>query len=194
MPRRRLGRSAGWRPMIGRNRPRAPRPGTSHQRDEARWPASPPRSGAGRLDRWPRRVSAGATTRSRQEIARIYTLLEIARCTEPAGPRPPRPRPAGPGPEVSTGKLAASDLLRQLRDVGSRRAGPTDADGRATRPLGGMLQRARPCSARPSHRRRHRPDPAQHHRRAGPRPARRTAVDKDVPFAELKVGTQRDNV
>jgi len=83
-----------------------------------------PRSGAGDLllglvDRYGARDDPCV----RQDVARIYTLLEIARITElrvraalDAGERP--------GPEVSIGKLAASNLLRDLRDVMFRICGP----------------------------------------------------------------------
>ena len=40
------------------------------------------------------------------------------------------------------------------------------------------------------HRRRHRRDPAQHHRRPRPRLPREPSVDRGVPFRDLKVGTQ----
>ena len=59
----------------------------------------------------------------RQEVARIHTLLEIARYTD-LRVRAAVDRGGRPGPEVSVGKLAASRLLRELRDTMFRICGP----------------------------------------------------------------------
>jgi alkylation response protein AidB-like acyl-CoA dehydrogenase len=59
----------------------------------------------------------------RQEVARIHTLLEIARYTD-LRVRAAVDRGGRPGPEVSVGKLAASNLLRELRETMFRVCGP----------------------------------------------------------------------
>jgi alkylation response protein AidB-like acyl-CoA dehydrogenase len=59
----------------------------------------------------------------RQEVASIYTLLEIARYTD-LRVRAAVDRGGRPGPEVSVGKLAASRLLREMRDTMFRICGP----------------------------------------------------------------------
>ncbi len=73
---------------------------------------------------------------TRQEIAQAYTLLEIARFTDlrvkakvEAGGRP--------GPEVSVGKLAASHLLRTLRESMLRAMGPAGTLWDDDAPMGG---------------------------------------------------------
>ena len=79
--------------------------------------AQPKHSGAGDLlIALVREYKVEADPCIRQDVARVLTLLEIARMTDlrvraaiDAGGRP--------GPEVSIGKLAASNLLRELRDV-----------------------------------------------------------------------------
>ena len=53
----------------------------------------------------------------RDKVMRIYTLMEITRYTS-LRVQAARAAGRGPGPEVSTGKLVASELVRQLRDVG----------------------------------------------------------------------------
>jgi len=74
----------------------------------------------------------------RQELAQLYTLLEIARYTDlraraaiDAGGRP--------GPEVSVGKLAASHLLRTMRDTLYRLCGPAATLWGDDAPLGGRV-------------------------------------------------------
>ncbi|HEX3566191.1 MAG TPA: acyl-CoA dehydrogenase family protein [Acidimicrobiales bacterium] len=74
----------------------------------------------------------------RQEVAVIFTLLEIARFTDlrvraavEAGGRP--------GPEVSVGKLAASHLLRTMRDTLLRLCGPAATLWDGDAPLGGKV-------------------------------------------------------
>ena len=75
---------------------------------------------------------------TRQDYATIHTLLEIARFTDlrvkaavQSGGRP--------GPEVSVGKLAASHLLRTLRDVMFRVCGPDAMLWGDDAPLGGRV-------------------------------------------------------
>src|SRR5581483_1343967 len=87
----------------------------------------------------PQLFGKGADPVVRQDIARIYTLLEIARFTglraQAAAARGERP-----GPEVSTGKLMASTIVRTLRDAGLRIEGPHGMLHGSDAPLGGMLQ------------------------------------------------------
>ena len=59
----------------------------------------------------------------RQEVARVHTLLEIARYTD-LRVRAAIDRGGRPGPEVSVGKLAASRLLQTLRETMFRICGP----------------------------------------------------------------------
>jgi len=125
----------------------------------------------------------------RQDIARIYTLLEIARFTglraQAAAARGERP-----GPEVSTGKLMASTIVRTLRDAGLRIEGPHGMLHGSDAPLGGMLQFLALFS--PAVSIAGGTDEVQRNiigeRVLGlpsePRP------DKELPFRELKVGTQ----
>ena len=125
----------------------------------------------------------------RQDVARLYTLLEIARFTglrsQAAAARGDRP-----GPEVSTGKLMASTIVRTLRDVGLRIEGPHGMLHGEDAPMGGMLQFLALFS--PAVAIAGGTDEVQHNiigeRVLGlpsePRP------DKELPFRELKVGTQ----
>src|SRR3546814_16025157 len=70
---------------------------------------------------------------------RIYTLMEIARFTS-LRVQAAKAAGRGPGPEVSTGKLAASEMVRQIRDVGLEALGPPGQLMGDDTPLGGMLQ------------------------------------------------------
>src|SRR3546814_18153982 len=66
----------------------------------------------------------GADTKVlRDKVMRSYTLMEIARFTS-LRVQAAKAAGRGPGPEVSTGKLAASEMVRQLRDVGLEALGP----------------------------------------------------------------------
>jgi alkylation response protein AidB-like acyl-CoA dehydrogenase len=124
----------------------------------------------------------------RQDVARLYTLLEIARFTglrsQAAAARGDRP-----GPEVSTGKLMASTIVRTLRDAGLRIEGAHGMLHGDDAPLGGMLQFLALFS--PAVAIAGGTDEVQHNiigeRVLGlpsePRP------DKELPFRELKVGT-----
>ena len=75
-----------------------------------------------------------------------------------------------PGPEASVGKLLATDTMARTSEVARLLLG-TAARGRRRR-LGHLgVDRAPARRSGLPHRRRHRRDPAQHHRRARPRPA-----------------------
>jgi alkylation response protein AidB-like acyl-CoA dehydrogenase len=127
---------------------------------------------------------------ARQEFAQVYTLLEIARYTDlrvkaaiEAGGRP--------GPEVSVGKLAASHLLRTMRDTMFRFAGMHATLWGDDAPLGGAVHEVGFSSYLISIG--GGTDQIQRNiigERVLGLPAE-PRVDKDVPFSELKVGTQR---
>jgi alkylation response protein AidB-like acyl-CoA dehydrogenase len=76
---------------------------------------------------------------TRQEFARIHTLVEIARYT---GLRAKAAAERGnrPGPEASTGKLAASHMLRTMRESMLRLQGPSAMLMGDDAPMGGMAQ------------------------------------------------------
>jgi alkylation response protein AidB-like acyl-CoA dehydrogenase len=123
-------------------------------------------------------------------VMRAYTLLEIARFT---GLRVQAAAAAGrgPGAEVSTGKLLASELVRLLRDVGLEALGADAMLAGEDAPLGGMLQQLALFS--PAISIAGGSDQIQRNiigeRVLGLPPEPR--VDKDIPFSELTVGTQR---
>ncbi len=126
----------------------------------------------------------------RDKVMRIYTLMEIARYTS-LRVQAAKAAGRGPGPEVSTGKLVASELVRQLRDVGLEALGPYGQLMGADTPLGGMLQQLALFS--PAISIAGGSDQIQRNiigERVLGLPGE-PRVDKDVPFAELKVGTQR---
>jgi alkylation response protein AidB-like acyl-CoA dehydrogenase len=126
----------------------------------------------------------------RQEVARIHSLIEIARYTDlrakaaiEAGARP--------GPEVSIGKLAASHLLVTIREALFRICGPYATLWGADAPFGGRVHDVGFSSYLISIG--GGTDQIQRNiigeRVLGlPREPR---ADKDVPFSQLKVGTQR---
>lgn len=126
---------------------------------------------------------------ARQEFATAYTLLEIARYTDlrvkaaiEAGGRP--------GPEVSVGKLAASHLLRTLRDTMFRFAGMEGTLWGDDAPLGGAIHEIGFSSYLVSIG--GGTDQIQRNiigERVLGLPSE-PRVDKELPFNELKVGTQ----
>jgi alkylation response protein AidB-like acyl-CoA dehydrogenase len=126
----------------------------------------------------------------RDQVMKIYTLMEIARYT---GLRVQAAVESGkgPGPEVSTGKLVASELVRSIRDTGLGALGAHGMLVGDDAPLGGMLQALALFS--PAISIAGGTDQIQRNiigeRVLGlPREPR---VDKDVAFSELRVGTQR---
>ncbi|HEX5366884.1 MAG TPA: acyl-CoA dehydrogenase family protein [Acidimicrobiales bacterium] len=135
------------------------------------------------------RYGRGDDPVARQEVARIHSLIEIARYTDlrakaaiEAGGRP--------GPEVSVGKLAASHLLRTMRDTLFRLCGPDATLWGEDAPWGGRVHEVGLSSYLISIG--GGTDQIQRNiigeRVLGlPREPR---ADKDVPFNELKVGTQ----
>jgi len=138
----------------------------------------------------PALVGRGDDKVLRDKVMRIYTLLEIARYTS-LRVQAAKAAGRGPGPEVSTGKLVASELVRQWRDVGLEALGPYGQLIGDDTPLGGMLQQLALFS--PAISIAGGSDQIQRNiigERVLGLPGE-PRVDKDVPFAELKVGTQR---
>jgi alkylation response protein AidB-like acyl-CoA dehydrogenase len=126
----------------------------------------------------------------RQEVARIHSLIEIARYTDLRA-RAAVERGGRPGPEVSIGKLAASHLLETMRETLFRLCGPAATLWGDDAPLGGRVHEVGLSSYLISIG--GGTDQIQRNiigeRVLGlPREPR---ADKDVPFSELKVGTQR---
>ncbi|MDP1821111.1 MAG: acyl-CoA dehydrogenase family protein [Acidimicrobiales bacterium] len=125
----------------------------------------------------------------RQDVTRIYTMLEIARFTglraQAAAARGDRP-----GPEVSTGKLLASHLVRALRDVGLRLEGAHGMLVGTDAPMGGMMQSLALFS--PAISIAGGSDEVQRNiigERVLGLPAE-PRVDKDIPYRDTMVGTQ----
>lgn len=148
--------------------------------------------GAGMIKMLAQAFGKGNDPLARQDIARIYSLLEIARITSL---RAKAASAAGrqPGPEVSTGKLAASTLVRDLRDSGLRMMGPGGMLFGKDAPMGGMLQQLALFSPAISI-------------AGGSDQIQRNIIgervlglpgeprnDKTLPYKELKVGTQRSD-
>ena len=124
------------------------------------------------------------------KLMRIYSLMEIARFTS-LRVQAAAAAGRGPGPEVSTGKLLASELVRQLRDVGLEALGAHGQLMGDDTPLGGMLQQLALFS--PAISIAGGSDQIQRNiigERVLGLPGE-PRVDKDIPFAELVVGTQR---
>lgn len=126
----------------------------------------------------------------RQDIASLYSLLEISRYTglraQAAAARGERP-----GPEVSTGKLMASKIVRLMRDTILRIEGAQGMLHGSDAPLGGMAQYLALFS--PAISIAGGSDEVQRNiigeRVLGlPGDVR---VDKELPFKDLQVGTQR---
>ena len=111
----------------------------------------------------------------RQDLMKLHTLGEIGRFNNL---RLKAAKAAGQDiPGIGNiSKLAMSDIMRQTRDVGLRVIGAAgmlhayddDAkavnDGATGNPFAQMVTQHRAVGAGPAHLRRHRPDPAQHHR------------------------------
>ena len=126
----------------------------------------------------------------RQGLAQLHSLEEIARYTTlrakaaiQAGGRP--------GPETSTGKLAAANLMRAARDLGMSIIGAHGMLNGSDAPLGGAMQMLTLSS--PSIAIAGGSDQIQRNiigERVLGLP-REPSVDKDVAFRDLKVGTQR---
>ena len=146
--------------------------------------------GAAMLKMLPQMFGKAGEPVVRQDIASLYTLLEISRYTglraQAAAARGERP-----GPEVSTGKLMASKIVKSMRDAILRIEGAQGMLHGDDAPLGGMAQYLALFS--PAISIAGGSDEVQHNiigeRVLGlPGDVR---VDKELPFKDLKVGTQR---
>jgi alkylation response protein AidB-like acyl-CoA dehydrogenase len=147
-------------------------------------------AGGGMIKELPKLFGRDRDPVVRQEVARLYTLLEIARYTQLRA-KAAAARGERPGPEVSTGKLAASELVRTIRDAGLAMQGPAGMLTGTDAPLGGMLQQLALFS--PAVSIAGGSDQVQRNiigERVLGLPVEPRA-DKDVPFRELLVGTQR---
>lgn len=127
---------------------------------------------------------------TRQDYATVHTLLEIARYTD-LRVKAAVEQGGRPGPEVSVGKLAASHLLRTLREVMFRICGADATLWGEDAPLGGRMHEVGFSSYLISIG--GGTDQIQRNiigeRVLGlPKEPR---VDKDLAFSELLVGTQR---
>jgi alkylation response protein AidB-like acyl-CoA dehydrogenase len=74
----------------------------------------------------------------RQDIARLYTLMEIGRFTGLRS-KAATERGQAPGPEQSTGKLFMSQMMRSMRDFMLGLMGPSGMLAGDAAPLGGMF-------------------------------------------------------
>jgi alkylation response protein AidB-like acyl-CoA dehydrogenase len=75
----------------------------------------------------------------RQDVAKLYTLMEISRYTGLRS-KAAAARGDAPGPEQSTGKLMMSVMMRQMRDFMLRIEGPAGMLMGDDAPMGGMAQ------------------------------------------------------
>lgn len=146
--------------------------------------------GAGMIKMLPMVFGRTGDRIARQDTARLYTLMEIARFTglraQAAAARGDRP-----GPEVSTGKLMASKIVRQMRDSSLRMAGAQGMLGGPDAPFNGMLEMLALFS--PAVSIAGGTDEVQRNivgERVLGLPVE-PRVDKDVAFRDLLVGTQR---
>jgi alkylation response protein AidB-like acyl-CoA dehydrogenase len=126
----------------------------------------------------------------RQDIARLYSLMEISRYTALRS-KAAAERGDAPGPEQSTGKLFVSGLVRSMRDVMLGMMGPSGMLVGADAPLGGMFTWMALFS--PAISIAGGTDEIQRNiigeRVLGLPPEPRP--DKEIPFRDLLVGTQR---
>ena len=127
----------------------------------------------------------------RQQVAYTYSIMEIARMT---GMRAKAKAAKGdaPGPEVSTGKLAASRIIRNLRETAMHILGPQGMLYGDDAPMGGFVQQM--ALFAPAVSIAGGSDEIQRNiigERVLGLPSE-PRIDKEVPFKELKVGTQRD--
>lgn len=126
----------------------------------------------------------------RQWLAQIHSLEEIARYTALRSKAAVQ-KGGRPGPESSTGKLAIADLMRRARDIGMSIIGAHGMLNGSDAPLGGAMQQL--TLSCPSIAIAGGSDQIQRNiigERVLGLP-REPSVDKDVPFRDLKVGTQR---
>src|SRR5206468_8051834 len=75
----------------------------------------------------------------RQDLARLYSMMEISRYTALRS-KAAAARGDAPGPEQSTGKLMMSVMMRQMRDFMLGLQGPSGMLMGADAPMNGMAQ------------------------------------------------------
>jgi len=125
----------------------------------------------------------------RQDLARLYSMMEISRYTALRS-KAAAARGDAPGPEQSTGKLMMSVMMRQMRDFMLGLQGPSGMLMGADAPMNGMAQWMALFS--PAISIAGGTDEIQRNiigeRVLGLPPEPRT--DKEVAFRELRVGTQ----
>ena len=125
----------------------------------------------------------------RQDLARLYSLMEISRYTTLRS-KAAAARGEAPGPEQSTGKLVMSSMMRQMRDFMLGLQGPAGTLIGDDAPMGGMAQWMALFS--PAISIAGGTDEIQRNiigeRVLGLPPEPRP--DKEAPFRELRVGTQ----
>src|SRR3954447_10258597 len=125
----------------------------------------------------------------RQDMARLYSMMEISRYTTLRS-KAAAARGDAPGPEQSTGKLMMSLMMRQMRDFMLGLQGPSGMLMGADAPMNGMAQWMALFS--PAISIAGGTDEIQRNiigeRVLGLPPEPRT--DKEIAFRELRVGTQ----
>ena len=126
---------------------------------------------------------------TRQQVAQLYTLVEIARFTSLRA-QAAVARGGRPGPEVSTGKLAMSQIVRLMRDTSLGILGAGGMLSGEDAPMAGMMQYLALMS--PALSIAGGTDEVQKNivgERVLGLPSE-PRVDKDIAFRDLKVGTQ----
>ena len=125
--------------------------------------------------RCPRPRARRATRWSRQRLAEVVHGASSSSGSSATGPRPPPGRGEPPGPRASIDQaVRRRATCKRIGDVGCRcsvRGGRHDRSPASGTTPERRWHAAVPHLALRPHRRRHRRDPAQHHRRAGPRAA-----------------------
>lgn len=125
----------------------------------------------------------------RQGLARLYSMGEIGRFTV-LRTKAAKAAGRGPGPEANTAKLSMSRMVRLTRDLGLAILGPAGMLAGEDAPLNGLIQELALFSPAPSIY--GGTDEIQKNiigERVLQLP-REPSTDHDVPFKDLKVGTQ----
>jgi len=126
----------------------------------------------------------------RQKLAQLYTLDEISRYTQLRA-RSALAQGGRPGPEASTGKLQISRITRLSRDLGMEILGAAGMLHGADAPMNGAVQELTLFSPAVSI---YGGSDEIQHNIIGERVLglpKEPSTDRDVPFRDLKVGTQR---
>jgi alkylation response protein AidB-like acyl-CoA dehydrogenase len=126
----------------------------------------------------------------RQQLASLYSLEEISRFTQLRS-KSAAERGGRPGPEASTGKLTISRITRMSRDLGLAILGASGMLHGKDAPAGGMIQELALFSPAVSI---YGGSDEVQHNIIGERVLglpKEPSTDRDTPFRDLKVGTQR---